>query len=74
MTNIEKAETPKEVKKLPVKPAESVYSAEDLANNHKVFNARREIVEIALKLAGKKSATQAEAQAIINKFKNKEVK
>jgi hypothetical protein len=31
-------------------------------------------VEVALRLAGKNAATFAEAQAIIEKFKNKEVK
>ena len=53
---------------------ESVYTAEELAENHKVFKTSREIVEIALRLAGKKSATFTEAKAIIEKFKNKEVK
>lgn len=59
----------------PVKAAPvSVYSAEELAANHKVFKTSREIVEIALRMAGKQSATLAEAKAIIEKFKNKEVK
>ena len=53
---------------------ESVYSAVELAENHKVFNTSREIVEVALRMAGKKSATLREAKAIIEKFKNKEVK
>lgn len=53
---------------------ESVYTAEELVENHKVFNTSREIVEIALRIAGKKSATLPEAKAIIEKFKNKEVK
>lgn len=52
----------------------SVYSAAELAENHKVFKTSREIVEIALRMAGKESATLAEAKAIIEKFKNKEVK
>ena len=55
-------------------PAESVYSAEELANNHKAFNTYREIVVVALRLAGKEKATFAEAKSIIEKFKNKEVK
>ena len=54
--------------------AVSVYSAEELAENHKVFKTSREIVEVALRVAGKKTATMAEATAIIEKFKNKEVK
>lgn len=53
---------------------ESVYSAEELANNHHVFNTSYEIVAVALRLAGKKAATRTEAEQIINKFKNKEVK
>lgn len=56
------------------RPVESVYSAAELAENHKVFKTSREIVEVALRLAGKKSATLAEAKTIIEKFKNKEVK
>ena len=53
---------------------ESVYTAEELARNHKAFHTYREIVVVALRLAGKESATFAEAQQIIEKFKNKEVK
>lgn len=52
----------------------SVYTAEELAANHKAFHTSREIVEVALRLAGKETATFAEAKAIIEKFKNKEVK
>ena len=55
-------------------PVESVYTAEELAKNHKIFNTYREIVEVALRLAGKDKATVAEAKTIIEKFKNKEVK
>ena len=54
--------------------AESVYTAEELAANHKAFNASYEIVAVALRLAGKKSATFSEAKAIIEKFKPTEVK
>ena len=54
--------------------SESVYSAVELAENHKVFNTSREIVEVALRIAGKSSATLTEAKAIIDKFKKKEVK
>lgn len=52
----------------------SVYTAEELAENHKVFKTSREIVVVALRLAGKKTATFQEAKTIIDKFKNKEVK
>lgn len=57
-----------------VKAAESVYTAAELAANYKAFNTRREIVVVALRKAGKDSATFAEAKAIVDKFKNKEVK
>ena len=53
---------------------ESVYTAVELAENHKVFKTSREIVEIALRMAGKKTATLTEAKTIIEKFKHKEVK
>ena len=56
------------------RPAESVYTAEELAKNHKAFNTAREIVVVALRKAGKKTATFTEAKEIIEKFKNKEVK
>lgn len=66
------------VEEIPVetKPAqtESVYSAEDLIANFKAFKTSKEIVTVALRLAGKKSATFAEAKSIIDKFKTKEVK
>ena len=61
--------------KAPVPVAiESVYTAEELANNYKVFKTSREIVEVALRMAGKKTATLSEAKTIIDKFRNKEVK
>lgn len=53
---------------------ESVYSREELADNHKAFGTYREIVDVALRVAGKEKATFAEAKNIIDKFKNKEVK
>lgn len=55
-------------------PAESVYSAACLADNHKIFGVSREIVVMALRKAEKDYATAAEAQIIIDKFKTKEVK
>lgn len=57
-----------------VAPVESVYTADELASNHKAFKTSYEIVKIALRLAGKNSATFTEAKNIIEKFKNKEVK
>lgn len=58
---------------LPKPQEESVYSADELANNYKVFKTSREVVAIALRLAGKETATLEEAKTIINKFK-KEVR
>ena len=52
----------------------SIYTAEELANNHKAFQTSREIVVVALRLAGKETATFREAKYTIDKFKNKEVK
>lgn len=53
---------------------ESIYSAEELARNHKLFNTSYEIVAVALRMAGKKEATFTEAKKIIENFKNREVK
>lgn len=75
-SNKEKA-VPEAVKETPVVRArvnESVYSAEELALNHKVFKTSYEVVAIALRKAGKKEATFSEAQKIIENFKNREVK
>lgn len=72
-----KAVTTEPVKETPIVAKhvnESVYTAEELAQNHKFFNTSYEIVAIALQLAGKQAATVTEAKTIIEKFKNKEVK
>ena len=53
---------------------ESVYTAEELAQNHKFFKTSYEIVAVALRMAGKQAATITEAKNIIEKFKNREVK
>lgn len=53
---------------------ESTYTVAELVENHKAFNTYREIVDVALRLAGKKEYTYEEAEQIIKKFKNKEVK
>ena len=65
--------TAESVEEIPA-PVESVYTASELAASHKAFNTSREIVVVALRLAGKESATFAEAQSIIDRFRNKEVK
>lgn len=71
MASIPKAEV---AKPTPAAPAESVYSAAELIANYHLFSANRDIVVLALRKAGKESATFAEAKAIIEKFKTKEVK
>lgn len=55
-------------------PKESVYEASELIANHKAFNTSKEIVAVALRLAGKDTASFSEAKAIVDKFKNREVK
>lgn len=64
-----------EIKAAPAASGE-IYTAEELAENHGAFQTSYEIVTVALRLAGKKTATVSEARAIIQKFKtkNKEVK
>ena len=65
------------VKTAPVvqpKVNESIYTAEELASNHKLFKTSYEIVAVALRKAGKKAATFSEAKKIIENFKNREVK
>lgn len=57
-----------------VKPVESVYTAEQLAANYKTFKTSYAVVTVALRLAGKKTATLSEATKIIEEFKHKEVK
>lgn len=72
-----KVKTTEPVKEAPVveeKVNESIYSAGDLARNHKYFKTSYEIVTVALRLAGKKEATLSEATNIIENFKNREVK
>lgn len=54
--------------------AESVYSAAELAANHKMFGVNRDIVVVALRKANMDFATVPEAKSIIDKFKKKEVK
>lgn len=71
-SNPKPTEVTKEVPK--AVPVESVYSASELADNHKIFGVNRDIVVIALRKAGKNFATITEAKTIIDKFKNKEVK
>lgn len=73
MAKPETAEAPKAEVKVAA-PVASVYTASELADNYKAFKTSREIVVVALRLAGKKTATFAEAEKIIERFKNKEVK
>lgn len=66
--------TSSKAKAAPESVNESVYTATELIENHKLFNTSREIVEVALRIAGAKTATFTEAKNIIDRFKNKEVK
>ncbi len=64
----------KEPAKVKAPERESVYTAAELADNHKAFGTYREIVVVALRQAKKDRATFSEAKRIIENFKNKEVK
>lgn len=56
-------------------PHEDAYPIGDLINaSRAVFNVPPEVVVAALKPLGKAMMTVSEAQAVINKFMNKEVK
>lgn len=68
---VESANEP--VKEASAKPVESIYSAEELIENHSVFRVAREIVVVALKKANKEFATYAEAKEIIDNFKNRRI-
>lgn len=77
MANVAKPKADAETVKVPVvqtKVNESIYTAEELASNHKLFKTSYEIVAVALRKAGKKEASFSEAKKIIENFKNKEVK
>lgn len=57
----------------PKQAPESVYSAQELAANHKAFGLPKELVVVALRLAGKDSASFPEAKRIVEAFSRKEV-
>lgn len=57
-----------------VTPAESVYSAEELAQNAQaLFGVHIDIATAALRLKGVKEATVAEAKAIVKVFAERKV-
>lgn len=58
----------------PERTGESVYTLAQLVQGHRSLNAPRELVSVALRLAGKESFTLSQAREIVNKFKDKEVK
>lgn len=62
----EKRPAPKQV-------PESVYSAQELASNHKAFGVPKELVAVALRLAGKETYTFPEAKRLVEAFSRKEV-
>ena len=54
---------------------ETSYKAAELAAQARhLFNTTPEVVSVALRVAGRKTATVAEAQAIVGEFLEKEVK
>lgn len=57
----------------PKQEAESMYSSQELAANHKAFGVPKEIVTVALRLAGKETASFSEAKRIVEAFSKKEV-
>ena len=74
-SNVTKTKSTAPVEKTAVKAenraSESVYTAKELADNHKVFGTYREIVVVALRVAGKETATFSEAKSIIENFKTR---
>ena len=55
-------------------PSDSVYSAAELANAARArFKVPPEVVQVALKLAGKKEATLQETQKIVKEFMERKV-
>lgn len=52
----------------------SIYTIDELTANYQAFGTYREIVAVALRLAGKNRLTILEARKIVEAFKNKEVK
>lgn len=64
-----------EVVKAKAEPVESVYTAEELAQNAKqIFGTRKECVAAALKVAKLNECTVSKAKEIVKEFLNKEVK
>jgi hypothetical protein len=56
-------------------PTDSAYSAAELANAARVrFKVPPEVVQVALKLAGKTEATLEETQKILKEFMERKVK
>lgn len=74
-TTVEQTESAdKVVAKAAPKPAESVYTAEELAENAgNLFSVRTECVAAALKVAGIKECTVSKANEIVESFMKKEV-
>lgn len=70
----EAAEMPMAEKTEAPAAAESIYTAEELANNHKALGTYREIVVVALRQANLKTATFSQAKKVVEKFKHREVK
>ena len=54
-------------------PAKDVYTVDEIIEGYTAFGTSKEIVTVAIKLSGIKSATFDEAKKLIDDFKNKEV-
>lgn len=74
-TTAEATETEKVTTKAAPVQAESVYTAEELADNAgNLFGVRTECVAAALKVAGIKECTVSKTKEIVEAFMKKEVK
>lgn len=74
-TTAEQTEAEKVVAKATPAQTESVYTAEELAENARsLFGVRTECVAAALKVAGIKECTVSETKGIVEAFMKKEVK
>ena len=74
-TTAEQTAAEKVVAKATPAQAESVYTAEELAENARsLFGVRTECVAAALKVAGIKECTVSETKGIVEAFMKKEVK
>lgn len=74
MPNKKENPAPAPAREVPGQAGENVYTLAQLVQGHRSLNAPRELVSVALRLAGKESFTLSQAREIVNRFKDKEVK